>query len=334
MNRPLLLRLLTAAVMTLTCGAAAAAPVELTLYNGQHKQTGLALVDAFEKATGIKVEIRQGSSNQLANQIIAEGSHSPADVFYAEESTPLAALAEHGLLAPLDASTLSQIPKEYANTAGDWIGVTARTRVAAFNPALIAEKDLPQSVLDFQKPEWQGKIAIVPTSGAFQEQIVAIEHTNGRDAAKAWLVGLKSNAKIYNNNVAALKAVDRGEVAIALINNYYWYGLAKEEGENNVKAKLHYFSHGDPGALVTVSGVGVLKSSPHQALAQKFVAFMVSEAGQKAAVDAVAEYPLRPGIQSPFALKPFDQIEPPKVTPADLGSAHDALVLEREAGLN
>ena len=48
-----------------------------------------------------------------------------------------------------------------------------------------------------------------------QEQIVAIEHTNGRDAAKAWLVGLKSNAKIYNNNVAALKAVDRGEVAVS-----------------------------------------------------------------------------------------------------------------------
>ncbi|PXW26440.1 iron ABC transporter substrate-binding protein [Paraburkholderia caballeronis] len=334
MTTPLFARLLAVAVVALAGSTALAAPAELTLYNGQHKQTGLALVDAFEKATGIKVEIRQGSSNQLANQIIAEGSRSPADVFYAEESTPLAALSEHGLLAPLDASTLNQIPKEYTNKAGDWVGVTARTRVVAFNPALIEEKDLPQSVLDFQKPEWQGKIAIVPTSGAFQEQIVAIEHTSGRDTAQAWLTGLKRNAKIYNNNVAALNAVDRGEVAIALINNYYWYGLAKEDGENNIKAKLHYFGHGDPGALITVSGVGVLKSSPHQALAQKFVAFMVSEAGQKAAVAAVAEYPLRPHIRSPFALKPFDQIDPPKVTPADLGSAHDALVLEREAGLN
>jgi iron(III) transport system substrate-binding protein len=331
-SRTLFPRLVAAATLSLAVALPASA-AELTLYNGQHKQTGLALVQAFEKATGIKVEIRQGSSNQLANQIIAEGNHSPADVFYAEESTPLAALAEHGLLAPLDHATLKQIPKQYANTAGDWIGVTARVRVATFNPALIAEKDMPASVLDFQKPEWQGKVGFVPTSGAFQEQIVAIEKTHGRAAAKAWLQGLKRNGKTYNSNGAALKAVDRGEVALALINNYYWYGLAQEEGENNIKARLHYFGHRDPGALVTVSGVGILKSSPHQALAQKFVAFMVSEAGQEAAVKAVAEYPLRPGVASPFALKPFNQLNPPKVTPADLGSAHDALVLEREVGL-
>src|SRR3546814_8127179 len=60
---------------------------------------------------------------------------------------------------------------------------------------------------------------------------------------------------------------------------------------------------------------------------------MASDAGQKAIADSVAEYPLRPGVTSPFDVKPFDTLEPPHVTPADLGDAADALALRREAGL-
>jgi iron(III) transport system substrate-binding protein len=60
---------------------------------------------------------------------------------------------------------------------------------------------------------------------------------------------------------------------------------------------------------------------------------MVSAEGQQAIVDSVAEYPVRDGIKSPYALKPFSQLSPPSVTPDDLGDAVDALTLEREAGM-
>jgi iron(III) transport system substrate-binding protein len=60
---------------------------------------------------------------------------------------------------------------------------------------------------------------------------------------------------------------------------------------------------------------------------------MMSAPGQQAIVDSVAEYPVRPGIKSPWALKPFTELEPPAITPDDLGDAASALKLEREAGL-
>ena len=56
--------------------------------------------------------------------------------------------------------------------------------VAAQGRRLFAEKDLPKSVLDFAGPEWQGKVGFVPTSGAFQEQAVAIIKLHGREAAE------------------------------------------------------------------------------------------------------------------------------------------------------
>jgi iron(III) transport system substrate-binding protein len=306
----------------------------LTLYNGQHAKTTKAVVEAFTKATGIKVDQRNGSSSQLANQIMEEGEGSPADVFYSEESPPVAALAEKGLLAKTDPQTLAAVPARYVSADGTWVGASARSRVVVFNKSMIEENDLPDSVLDFASDKWKGKVAFVPTSGAFQEQVIAISRLKGRDAALDWLKGLKEYGAIYNGNGAAMKAVEAGEIATALINNYYWFSLAAERGADKMHSALYYMGHKDPGALITVSAAGILKSTRNLEAAQKFMAFLVSEGGQAAIADSVAEYPLRPGVKSPFALKPFDELDPPDVTAADLGDAADAAALRREAGLS
>ena len=61
----------------------------ITLYNGQHEQTTARLVAAFEKQTGVKVNVRSGDEAELGNQIMQEGSNSPADVFYTENTPAL-----------------------------------------------------------------------------------------------------------------------------------------------------------------------------------------------------------------------------------------------------
>ena len=309
----------------------AADKVELTLYNGQHKEVGDALAKAFEAKTGIHVNVRKGSSNQLASQVVEEGERSPADVIYTEESPPLNKLGEQGLLAKIDDATLNVLPKDYVATNGTWMGVTARVRVVAFNPKLIDEQDLPKSVLEFAQPQWQGKVGFVPTSGAFQEQAVAILKLHGKEAAEEWLTGLRAFAKVYSNNMVALKAVENGEVASVLVNNYYWFALQREKGQ--LDSKLHYFTGGDAGGLVTVSSAAALKSSKHPEQAQQLLAYMASEEGQRVITRTSAEYPLHKGMESDRGLKPFSELQPPKVTPADLGNAEEALELEREVGL-
>src|SRR5262249_8664131 len=81
----------------------------LTLYNGQRRTTTAALVAAFTKDTGIEVTVRNAESPEPASQIIEEGANSPADLFYSEQATPIAALAEKSLLAPIDPKTLALV---------------------------------------------------------------------------------------------------------------------------------------------------------------------------------------------------------------------------------
>ena len=119
--------MLTASVAA--CGASSGgdAPANgLVLYSGQHEQTTQALVSAFENQTGIQVTVRNGDEDQLAEQIMQEGSRSPGDVFYTENSPALMKLAGQYLLAPVDKATLAAVPSADSSPAGNWVGVTAR----------------------------------------------------------------------------------------------------------------------------------------------------------------------------------------------------------------
>jgi iron(III) transport system substrate-binding protein len=313
-------------------GTRARAAESLTLYNGQHRATTEALVNAFTKATGIAVTTRNAESPELASQIAEEGARSPADLFFSEQSPPIASLQERGMLAKIDDATLSAIPARFSARDGTWIGASVRTRVVSYNKKMIAPADMPKSIVDFATPAFAGKFGYVKQDG-FQEQVMAIVHIKGRDAALAWLKGLKQYGRSYNGNRIASTAVENGEIAMALSNNYYWYSLAREKGgADKLASAIYSFPGNDAGNIYNVSAAGMLKTSRNPQAAQRFLAFMVSRPGQEAMAATSAEYPVLDGVTSPFPLPPLSNFSAP-VTPADIGSAADAYALEREAGL-
>jgi len=116
-------------------GGSALAGQTITLYNGQHEQTTDALVKAFEKKTGVIVKVRSDDEDVLAQQIEQEGSRSPADVFFTENTPPLGRLDEKGLLASLPAATMAATPAKYSSPDGSWVGVSARVSVLVYNTA-------------------------------------------------------------------------------------------------------------------------------------------------------------------------------------------------------
>lgn len=319
-------------------GAGSSAPdtagQTITVYSGQHEQTAKLLAEGFTAATGIKVELRSGDEAELANQILQEGTASPADVFYAENSPALEALREKNLLAPVDAATLAAVPAGDNSPQGRWVGVSARSAVLVFNTAATSEAKLPASVLDMAGPAWKGKFGFAPTETDFQPVLTAVAKLKGADAAMAWLAGLKANTKVYPDNETLVAAVNSGEIATGLIDHYYWYRLARELGLAKTTSALHYFGPGDPGSLVDVSGAGVLSSSQHAAAAQKFLAYLVSKPAQTIIGTSDSyEYPLGSGVSTSQPLRPLDQLRPPALTAGDLGDGRSSLAMLQQAGL-
>jgi iron(III) transport system substrate-binding protein len=327
--------LLATALLVAGCGSSSSdSSGALTLYSAQHEPMTEAFAKGFEEENGAEVKIRYGEDEGLASQIEQEGDASPADVVLTENTPPLEALSSKGLLSPVDSSTLDEVPSQYISPNGDWVGVAARETVMVYNPDLIKAGELPASILNLAKPEWKGKLVIAPSEPDFVPIVSAIEKLEGEVAAKSWLEGFADNAKRYNDNEGIIAAVDSGQIAAGIINHYYWFEAVAEEGKDQVSSKLHYFGNEDPGALVNISGAGILASSGEQDLAQEFVAYLVSVEGQEAmAHSGDWEYPLNSAVAPPPGLKPFSSLEPPKVSPADLGDGSGPLKLMQEVGL-
>jgi iron(III) transport system substrate-binding protein len=326
------------------CGSSGAAAAgdgpTITLYNGQHEQTADGLVSAFEKQTGINVKIQNDDEGALANLIAVQGAHSPADVFYTENSPALEFLQNKGLLAPVNPSTLALTPSKYNSPQGDWVGVSARVSVLIYNPSLIAKSQLPTSVLQLADSKYQGKIGLAPSETDFQPIVTSVLKTYGQVRAQQWLAGVKANAAAHSvpDNETLVNQVNRGTIPFGVINEYYWYRLRAELGASQMHSQLAYFAPGDPGYVIDVSGAAVLKSSKQQSAAQKFVAFLVSKRGQEIiARSATAaqsyEYPLASGVTTSAPETPFDQLQPNPITIADLGDGSTATNLLRQAGL-
>jgi iron(III) transport system substrate-binding protein len=306
----------------------------LTLYSAQHEQMTNALAKAFEKQSGATVRVRFGEDEGLANQIVQEGSASPADVLLTENTPPLELLNEKRLLAKVDAPTLAHVPSQYDSNSGHWVGVAARETVLIYNPRKVAASELPKSILDLAKPEWKGKLAIAPSEPDFVPIVSAIDKLDGRGATTSWLEGFAANAKRYDDNEGIVAAVEAGQVDAGVINHYYWFEQRAEVGAAKVHSKLYYFGHEDPGALVNISGAGALKSSNDPALAQSFLAFLAGKEGQNAMTHSGDwEYPLVAGVAPPPGLVPFAKLEAPAVGPADLGDGSVPLQLMQQAGL-
>ncbi len=306
----------------------------LVLYSGQHEQTTAKLVEAFERKTAIRVQIRSDDESTLGNQIEQEGSNSPADLFYTENTPVLEALAAKGLLAPVDPATLASVPHSDDSSSGSWVGVSARVSALVYNTEKLKASELPSSILELAAAKWKGKLGFAPSETDFQPLITAVIKLDGPTAAERWLKGLQANGKLYPDNETVVAQVNNGESELGPINHYYWYRLRQEEGSGATHSALHYYAAGDPGALIDISGAAILRSSGHQAEAQQFLAFLVSREGQEVLAHSDSyEYPVRPGVAANSQLPPLAGLKANSLQPAELGDGGEAFSMEQRLGL-
>ena len=323
---------LSLATVIVLAGCSAATPVAsstpgakpsgaITVYNAQHEELTQAWADEFTKETGVTVTLRNGDDSELGNQLVQEGSASPADVFLTENSPAMSLVDNAKLFAPVDAATLAQVPNAYRPSTGHWTGIAARSTVFVYNPSLLSEAQLPASLLDLADAKWKGRWAASPSGADFQAIVSALLALKGEKATAAWLATMKVNSTTYKGNSTVMKAVNAGEIPAGVIYHYYWFGDQAGTGENSANTKLYYFKNKDPGAFVSTSGGGVLKTAKNAVAAQAFLKFITGKAGQAILQSGSSfEYPVASEVAANKALVPLVDLNAPVLDPSKLDS--------------
>ena len=327
------LALLSSSIFLSTQSVAADNNEGIVVYNAQHENLVKSWVDGFTKETGIKVTLRNGDDSELGNQLVQEGSASPADVFLTENSPSMVLVDNAKLFAPLEADTLKQVPAEFRPAHGRWIGIAARSTVFVYNPAKLSEQQLPKSLMDLAKPEWKGRWAASPSGADFQAIVSAMLALKGEQATLEWLKAMKANFVAYKGNSTVMKAVNAGQIDGGVIYHYYRFVDQSKTGENSKNTKLYYFKHQDPGAFVSLSGGGVLASSKHKEQAQAFIKWITGKEGQEQLrTNNAFEYAVGVNAASNPKLVPLKDLDAPKVEPSTLNSKK-VIELMTQAGL-
>lgn len=324
------LTLAVAGVLTLSACATPApsdSAESITIYSGRSEELIEDLLTTFTEETGIEIEVRYGDSAELAAQILEEGDNVRADVYFGQDAGALGALAKEGVTKTLPADISDLVATEYKSVNGQWVGVSGRGRVFVYDPAKVSQ--IPTSYKDLMDPSWKGRIGIAPTNASFQAFITAIRVLEGEQAAIDFLAAMKENGVLFEKNSIILQAVQDGVVDAGLINHYYWWELAAEIGEENMKAEISWFKDGDTGNLINVAGVAVLSDNPS---AMVFAKWLLGDTAQNYFVERTREYSLT-GIPEVAGLKPLKDIMAPEIDLSDLDSLAETLELIRKAGL-
>lgn len=305
----------------------------LVVYSGRSENLVGPILERFSEESGIDVQVRYGSTAEMAATLLEEGSNSPADIFFAQDPGGLGAVENAGLLAPLPDSIAGQVMESFRSPSNAWIGVSGRARVVVYNTDALSEADLPEDIWEFTDPQWAGRIGWAPTNGSFQAMVTAMRTMWGEGQTRDWLLGIQANDPVvFEGNAPIVAAVGAGEIDVGFVNHYYLYRFLAEEGEG-FKARNHFLSSGGPGSLVMVAGVGRLATGPNEANALKLIEYLVSEDAQRYFVEETSEYPVIEGAAIPENLAPLSELNAAPISLTELADLQGTTQLLIDTGV-
>jgi iron(III) transport system substrate-binding protein len=326
-----------ALLVAVLAGAALAAcsdddGADLVIYSGRNEDLVGPLIEQFEEESGLDVEVRYGDTAEMAAQVLEEGDNSPADVFFGQDAGALGALAQEDRLVPLADDQLEKVDEHLRDDEGRWVGTSARARVVVYDERELSEDDLPDSILGFADPAWQGRIGWAPTNASFQAFVTALRVVEGEGAARSWLEAIQANDPVaYDNNIAVVEGVAAGEVDVGFVNHYYLHQFLADDPDYPVTYKV--YGGGDVGGLVNVAGTGILDTADDEEAAGEFVDFLLSEEAQRYFADETYEIPVADGVQPQEGVPTLDQVDIAVVDLNELDDLAGTLALLTELGI-
>ncbi len=290
--------------LTATATACGGDADSLTVYSGRSEKLVGPIFEAFTAETGIALDVRYGSSNDLALLLVEEGDKSPADVFLSRSPGPAGYLNDLEMLSELDDDVLDRVAAGDRSPDGTWVGFAGRGRVLVYNVDEVAEADLPASVFDLTGPRYAGRVAVPGSNSSFQDWFTLFRLRNSDDVAIGWLDAMVTNgSRFYPKNGAIVEAVGRNEIQFGLVNHYYNFQKVAANGDAQRSAN-HGFAPGDDGGLMIIATATVIDSSDEKEAANQLLAHLLSDEQQTYLTTRVYEYPLAIGVAPADVLPP------------------------------
>jgi len=293
-------------------------PQTITVMTHDSFAIGEDVVKAFETDSNAKVSfIQSGDAGSMLNQAILTKDAPIADVIFGVDNTFLSRALEADIFETYQSPALSDIDDEFKlDPSNRSLPVDYSDVCINYDKAYFTENNLavPQSFEDLTKPEYKDLLVVEnpATSSPGLAFLLATRAYFGEGYLDYWQ-SLKANGTVV---------VDGWETA-------YYTNFSASSGKGPQPMVVSYASSPaaevffaseplteSPTASIVVSDmcfrqiefVGILKNTPKQALAQKFVDFMLSQKFQEDMPLNMFVYPVNKNAKLPEVFTNFAQV--------------------------
>ncbi|MDY6029795.1 MAG: extracellular solute-binding protein [Acidaminococcaceae bacterium] len=306
--------MMAGAVLAAGCGGEkkADAPKEeektLVVYTARSESLNNAVIQNFEKDTGIKVNVVVAGTGEVVKRVKSEAKNPLGDVLWAGSEAMLASSKD--LFMEYVSKEDANMMPEFRNTTGAFTPAFSDPTVMIVNKKLKGDMKL-DSFADLLNPALKGKIAFgdpVNSSSAFQSMVAMLYSVGEGDpfSAAAWNYMDKFianlNGKMANSSSQVYKGVAGSEYVVGLT----WEDPAANLVKSGAPVEVVFPKE---GALYAPQSVQIIKGCKHPENAKKFVDYMLSEKIQNYVGENLTVRPLRKGAKLASYMTPSDKIK-------------------------
>lgn len=272
------------ALLGLLClSVPASAQQQITVYCSILEEQCRVGVAAFEKESGIKVQMVRKSTGETYAQIKAEAANPKADVWWGGPGDPHLQAAEEGLLEEYKSPGLGELhewARSHADqskyrTAGIYLGALG----FGYNTKVLAQKGLPEPKCwaDLLDAKFKDEVQISDpnSSGTAYVMLASIVQLMGEDKGFAYLKALHKNVNQYTKSGAApVKATALGETAVGIAFLHDHVTMVVQGSPVKIAAPCE-------GTGYETGSVSIVKGAKNLDGARKFYDWTLSAAAQK-----------------------------------------------------
>jgi iron(III) transport system substrate-binding protein len=300
--KTLILPVVAIALFSVSCRGQRKNKNEVVVYTSVDQVFSQPILRIFEKKSGIKVRIvfdtEETKSTGILNRLLAESKNPQADVFWSGDPVRPQLLVRRGLTENYLPLTAKDIPSRFKDSAGSWVGFSARARVLLINTNKVPKGEYPKSIMDLINPRWKGKVAIAnPAFGTTTMHLAALFASWGSKKGARFLDELRKNSvRIATSNGEVKRLVVTGEVDWGLTDT----DDAAVAIKSGAPVKMIFPDQTGEGALLIPTTAVLMRKAPHQSNGKKLMEFLTSrEVERLLAYAACAQLPLRQGVKIP-----------------------------------
>jgi thiamine transport system substrate-binding protein len=334
--------LLLALVMSLTLSACKTQPsttvetATLTIMTHDSFAASEGVIAAFEQENNVKlVFVKSGDAGSTLNRAILTKESPQADVLYGVDNTLLSRALDEGIYEAYDSPLLTNIPAEFQlDSTHNALPVDYGDVCINYDKAYFAEHALavPKTLADLTDPVYNGLLVVEnpATSSTGLAFLLATIAEYSEDGYLDYWQQLKDNGLVIVNDWSTAYytnfSASSGKGAQPMVLSYASSPpveviYAAEPPADAPTASLV----GRNMCFRQIEFVGILKSTPNRALAEKFIDYMLSQKFQEDMPLQMFMYPVNPEAELPEVFVKYSQIpaEPAVLDPEVIAANRD-----------